>query len=366
MARNRSSNIELCRIIIMLMIILHHAVLHGGGVGMEYCTNKLIAFFFLPGGKIAFDTFIVISMWFFVDQEFRADRLIKVYLIAIFFSILMMAASCLYSHGGGIRPIDIISGLLPVSGKMHGFIQTYIAFYLLFPFISKTSKGMTKEQNLYIILVFSLFVFSFQILASLTWSGQSVYCRLILFIFFFYLIRYIKYYCPHFATNLKLNIILFLTAMCLDEAITYLNLFAPTLYILKYQGLVLGDESRILNVLAGTSLFFIFYNLKMPTSKVINWLGSTTLAVLMIHDSDFFRIYTWDIFKTTEWFYSKYYLILLIFSSIVIYLFCSMVDFIRRILFNKFILSSKIIINFEKKLETIFPKDKGSCTKSVG
>lgn len=350
----RSSNIELCRIIIMLMIILHHAVLHGGGANMEYCANKLIAYFFLPGGKIAFDTFIVISMWFFVDQEFKASRLIKVYLMALFFSILMMTSGYIYGGGQGLKFIDIIAGFLPVCGKMHGFIQTYIAFYLIFPFISNSAKHMTKSQNLYILVVLSSFVFGFLIISSLTWTGQSVYCRLILFIFFFYLIRYIKKYHLEFAYNFKLHLTIFIIAFILDEFIHYSNIFFPGARLLRYQGLIIGDESRLLNVLAGTSLFFVFLNINVASSKIINYFGGSTLAILMMHDSDFFRQYTWDIFKTSQWFYNKYYLLILISVAVTIYVFCTIVDKIRNIIFSKYVFNLSFIQHTQSKIDCIF------------
>lgn len=50
--KERKSNIELCRIICMLLIIAHHCVVHGGAINIDTCINKYIALFLLPGGKI--------------------------------------------------------------------------------------------------------------------------------------------------------------------------------------------------------------------------------------------------------------------------------------------------------------------------
>ena len=91
----RESNIELCRIFSMVLIISHHCIYHGNAINMEYCTNKLIALALLPGGKLCFDTFIAISMWFLVDSSFKAVRFVKLWTEVLFYSVLTTIAALL-------------------------------------------------------------------------------------------------------------------------------------------------------------------------------------------------------------------------------------------------------------------------------
>ncbi len=83
----RKSNFELCRIICMLLIIMHHAVLHGGILGFQNCTNKYIGLMFFPGGKICFDAFIVLSVWFLIDQSFKIEHFFRTWILTLFYSI---------------------------------------------------------------------------------------------------------------------------------------------------------------------------------------------------------------------------------------------------------------------------------------
>lgn len=72
--RQRETNIELCRIVSMVLIIMHHCATHGGGTNIDGSINKWIAYSFVPLGKICFNTFIAISMWFLVDSEFKFKK----------------------------------------------------------------------------------------------------------------------------------------------------------------------------------------------------------------------------------------------------------------------------------------------------
>lgn len=99
--KERNSSVELLRIFCMFFLIIHHCVLHGGAVGMDICGNRNIALFFLPAGKIAFDAFLAISMYFLVDQTFRMNKFIKMWLLVLFYSVLFTLISLALRKSGG-------------------------------------------------------------------------------------------------------------------------------------------------------------------------------------------------------------------------------------------------------------------------
>lgn len=84
----RKSNLELCRIVCMILIIMHHSIIHGGIWGIENCTNKFLGLWFFPGGKICFDAFIVLSVWFLVDQNFKIEHFFKTWIQVLIYSII--------------------------------------------------------------------------------------------------------------------------------------------------------------------------------------------------------------------------------------------------------------------------------------
>lgn len=40
-----------------------------------------------PGGKICFDAFIVLSVWFLIDQSFKIEHFFRTWILTLFYSI---------------------------------------------------------------------------------------------------------------------------------------------------------------------------------------------------------------------------------------------------------------------------------------
>lgn len=141
----RDSNIELLRIVSMLMIIAHHLVYHGNI--MEHVSGNTLSLIlngiFLPGGKIAYDCFIFISAWFIVQKPFSGNRYLKIALEVIFYNIVGMALATLL-NGGMIEPItwrNWLGCFLPIFGISHGFAVYYLIFLIILPILQKMTGG---------------------------------------------------------------------------------------------------------------------------------------------------------------------------------------------------------------------------------
>ncbi|MGN1106719.1 MAG: acyltransferase [Huintestinicola sp.] len=338
----RDSNIELCRIIAMLLIIAHHFVVHGGGLRTPQYSINWIAAFVQPGGKICFDTFIAISCWFLADQKFRADRFVKLYLETIFYSVVTAIIATFL--GVQLSGVEWFSALLPITGGVQGYVQTYIAFYLMVPFLSKISANITKNQNKFAVLLLGAFCIVFRIMSTFIKTEQSVFCRLILFVFIYFVILYAKRY----------PIKMLESPLCMFSVFTICWLLAfvynvetakyPDLTIWPYLRILVHDEGGLLNIFGGLALFFLFKNIKIKPNRVINTLGGTTLAVILLHDGHFSRKHTWALFKP---FYIQPdgaiipTLIRFAICVPLVYIICSVIDLLRRKFLEKPLFNSK-------------------------
>ena len=91
LSKQRQSNIELLRIIAMLMIIAHHFSVHGG---FQYSTddltiNYLWINFIAIGGKIGVNIFVLISGYFLINAVgFNVNKLVKLWIQIFSYSIL--------------------------------------------------------------------------------------------------------------------------------------------------------------------------------------------------------------------------------------------------------------------------------------
>ena len=87
----RSTNIELCRIIMMLWIVAHHLILHGTGEpgGLPLLNLAWIKFLRM-GGRLGVDVFIIISGYYLIhSQEVRIEKIIQILLQLFTYSILL-------------------------------------------------------------------------------------------------------------------------------------------------------------------------------------------------------------------------------------------------------------------------------------
>ena len=76
---NRNSNIELLRIISMLLIVCGHFVQQSGEFNICECVNDLILIFISSASRISVKIFLLIGIWYMVDSEFKAKKVLKLY-----------------------------------------------------------------------------------------------------------------------------------------------------------------------------------------------------------------------------------------------------------------------------------------------
>ena len=87
--KTRDSNIELLRIVAMMMIIMHHLVYHTGVykiIGEKHFITSIM----LSGGKIAVVVYILIMGYYSKKSRFNIVRPINIIIKVIIYSIIFM------------------------------------------------------------------------------------------------------------------------------------------------------------------------------------------------------------------------------------------------------------------------------------
>ena len=261
----RESNIELLRIVCMLLIIAHHCVVHGGALALEGTINKYIALFFLPGGKICFVAFVVISTWFLVDKKFKWEHFVKTWFQVLFYSVTFTAFAC--ALGVHVTGRQWISVFFPVAGNVHGFAATYLAFYLLIPFLTIVANNVDEYSLKKLVGLLIYYEVISKILGIIfNYHSSLLSSELTLFVMIYFISLYIKRYKSELFQNksclLKCLIVIWLGVV----TIWYLNMFfSDRLWCQILTGLA-QDETSLLYIISGYILFFylkisVFHNL---------------------------------------------------------------------------------------------------------
>ena len=117
--------------------------------------------------------------------------------------------------------------------------------------------------------------------------------------------------------------------------------------------MLVNNESSIFPMIGGYAFFLLFLTFNLPYSRVINTIAHTTFGILLIHDNNFLRSYFWNsIFKAPEWYFSPYFVGILLAITLTVFVVCGFIDFIRQNTVEKWMFNSRFIKRLCKKCDS--------------
>lgn len=94
------------------------------------------------------------------------------------------------------------------------------------------------------------------------------------------------------------------------------------------------------------ALFSIFYYIKIPYSKLINYLGSCTLGIYMLHDGSLAGFLWKNVFKNATHQHSRVLVLYIICAVTIIFIVGCLIDSIRKVLEKVLIIGMDRICKF--------------------
>lgn len=162
----RSSNLELYRIVCMLLIIAHHFVVHSGltpvdGVFMTNPTNVKTLFLWMFGmwGKIGINCFLLITGYFMCKSEITIKKFVKL-LLQIYLYKFVIFTIFLATGYETFSLLRVVKLCMPLWGISSNFVGCFLVFYLTIPFWNILIRNMTQKQHqLLLILLLGVILF---------------------------------------------------------------------------------------------------------------------------------------------------------------------------------------------------------------
>lgn len=274
--KKRDSNIELLRIVTMIMIILHHLSLF---TNLRY-DRPILYSIIVPLGKLGVTIFILISGYFAINKKFSIKKLLLLYLQVWFFSVFLVCISLLILKGFKFN----INCIFPVSKGQYWFVNAYIMMYILSPFINKVMTTLSKEviKKLIITLIMICAVAAFT-------KVREVIANVFEFVTIYMIGAYIKLYGIEKLKNKK-NIDLWFYIMTCWLILFFVQVAREKLGIFEMYN---GTEGSIFNIITGVIIFYAFKNMNIKTNKFINYLGKCSFAVYLFHEQIIIRYLLW-------------------------------------------------------------------------
>ncbi len=391
-----ASNLELLRIVSVLIIILSHYVGHSGFdfAGEGFSFNRL----FVEGfrlGAVGVDIFVLISGYFLVTAEFKFSKLIKLECEVLFYSVLLGVV--FFFTTDLISMKELIFSFLPSLSNSYWFISTYLLLYLLSPFINKMIHAIGQKGHARLLVILYAVYVLIPTVTNLTLAGTS---NIMLFILLYLTAAYYRLYDGPLGQKTAANFLMALFSFLVIAASTvFFDLLGSRFGITRYDasyftsayslpivlcalGLFLGfknlkiastvffdllgsrfgitryDASYFTSayslpiVLCALGLFLGFKNLKISYHPAINWAAGSALGVYLLHDNPAVRTFLWKNLLDCQSYQHSSLLIVHAFACTAgVFVVCLLLDKLRIVLLER-----PLFHHFSEKLSALDQK----------
>jgi surface polysaccharide O-acyltransferase-like enzyme len=333
----RNSNLELFRILTMLLIVAHHYVVNSGLTDLMYQDGLTVRsiFLFLYGawGKVGINCFVLITGYFMCKSKITAHKFFKLlfeiwfYKIAIYFIFLAIR----YENFSLIEFVKVLS---PVGSVDICFTRCYILFYLFIPFLNILVQNMTEKQHIALLV---LLTFIYVILGTIP-KITVTFNYVTWFIVLYFIAAYLRTYPKKIFDSTKfwgwMSLLCFVVSCA---SIVVMMIIDQKFNTSGHAFYFVIDCNKILAVVDSICWFMFFKNIKIKNSKIINTIAASTFGVLLIHSgSDTMRQWLWkDLLNNVGMFDSNLLYVHAIVSVLVIFIVCVVIDYLRILLIEK-------------------------------
>ena len=337
----RDTNMELLRILAMLMIIMHHFAVHSGFTFSNiWSFNNLLITALTCGGRVGVDIFLLISGYYLIKKEIRLRHFLKVLCQVLFYAVAIVLFLKIFNVGPHLGLRDTIHYIFPIFKinvqpiyNIYWFAFTYLILMIWTPFLNKImqlfsrdliEKGLLAAAILWVIL--PTFINTDMALSFLAW-----------FIYMYLVGGYIRFY--ELDKKLvaqswgKYSVGAFVFLLCTSVLVQVLNLKFP---ILKINSWHLYEHNSLFVVLLSLCLFFYFLDLHLKPNKFINNMALTMFGVYLIHDHPIVGNLLWhDLFKNAQFTNSPYLFWHALWVIVTVFFVCAAIDWLRIIFVEK-------------------------------
>lgn len=334
----RKSNMELLRIISILLIIIFHCV-YKSGFSFEagFSVNKLIVKSFWMFGELGVNLFILISGYFMITGKFKWRKLILLLAEVLFYHLLItLFARCI-----GIYEVvgwkNIFLSFFPVTLNRYWFITAYVIVYLLSPYLNAFAHAIDKRTyKKFLLTVLFLYSFIPTIFGIFYNTTESLlyYNRLIWLVIAYFVGAYIRLYNISIIHSMKAAIVTSISSFfVMVVSILFIDQFSSFFAVLGTTEIAyFWPPNTVPMVFLSVGVFGIFLHWEIPYHVVINRIASTTLGIYILHDGLLARWLWRTVFQCTRYQNSPY----LVFHILVIgggysLLECPLICCVRRL-----------------------------------
>ena len=344
METKRLPNFELLRIIAMLMIVMLHLLGndHGNVLSktVPYSAAYYVTWLIEALCIVGVNCYALISGYFLIESSFSWKKALRLAVIVWFYAILLFLVGVICKW----LPLNlktIFTAMTPITGRAYWYISVYFGLYLLSPFINILIRNLNRKQlrNLIVLCIVLFGILPtilpvYDMLLSGGGLGLAWFCTL------YFIAAFIRLYgiekigtiqltkwtwlIVYFCFALLIWISKIMIAKVTDVALGYT---IGTSVFYQYESpLCLGES---------VALFMFFKDLKINRGWIIQKTAGLTLGVYLIHDNPTLRGKLWELVSPNVEGNILVFIAKLLIILVGIYIACSVIEWIREMLFNR-------------------------------
>lgn len=212
----REANMELLRIVAMLMVITLHCVGRGLLLSNPVISNvNLLLIQFLDSFSLTANSlFILLTGYYYIGKKFNLRKILSLWGKTLFYCILIFTIYSILN-----LKTNFLNSFFPVFSGAYWFITSYIALYFIMPFLNIAINKFSQKQCKFLIIFLVILMGVIRIIFNPADLFNSTFMHMIvIYIIGAYIKKYVK-----IEPNKQYFIKYVLVAIIFTVAITILN-----------------------------------------------------------------------------------------------------------------------------------------------
>ncbi len=379
MKKQRQANLELLRIIAMVMVVTAHLVNHGNMITMAApgSVPYYIVWTLFGVSFTCINIYLLISSYFLIDAKFSTFKIARMAGQVFFYAFGITLLFWLFSDVEKEFKYLVYS-VLPILSDFYWFVSMYVGMYVLAPLMNRLIRSLTRRQlqcaiALCFVLVSvwpNLIYFSS---ALNTAGGVSIAWFLTVYLMGAYLRLYYRpdgKFSFKFLLGIGAALLIPLSRFVIEALLKTPLGNIGILDDLMWGYSVFFSYSSILVTLAAVVLFVAFLNLKIEgrrISSAILLIAGASFGVYLIHDHYYIRETLWAGIDGASWLDKWYLLPASLGVILAVYFVCTLIELARQKLFSPLENSKRVrgfFLGLDERLRRLWKEgEKENCRR---
>ena len=329
----RDSNMELYRIVAMLLVMLFHVFGKIDQIGDKLFSDTLetmhiVNLLFTSATFVCVDMFVLLSGWYGINTRWSKVKAfifqVLFYSVSIYLIMLLCCPSIQFSWSF-LAHVFILDD--------YWFVPVYLMLYLFAPAINPFIKKSTDKEFLTLLIA----IFAMQsIYGWLNYreSGYMEGCSPISFLILYMIGAYMRRTAPRLSNiSRKTLFSSYLALITFNWVIAVAAKYLHNEILLQ----IAWQFSSPIIILASVCLLLLFSRINIGYSKTINWIAASSFAAFLIHCFPLFyeKVYSTIVTQIADSFSYPVALPILLLFVLVFYILSILIDQIRLFIYRK-------------------------------